>query len=160
MRPSIKIKRTRLTSFSLLVGCQFLNSSNYGTPIRKITAECASHIRPDGNKKEDWQEIYWKNFYRDITTKTKAWEYEQEYRLILGREIRRQRVHGEEIRTRTYNFNSLKGIIFGIKTSDEDKLRMIHRHHIKENAGKTNGLISSFKRHTIRQRIALHIEQA
>ena len=88
-------------------------------------SECASHIRPDGNKKEDWQEIYWKDFYRDITTKTKDWEYEQEYRLILGKEIRRQRVHGEEIRTRTYNFNSLKGIIFGIKTSDDDKLRII-----------------------------------
>ena len=93
-------------------------------------SECASHIRPDGNKKEDWQEIYWKNFYRDITTKTKAWEYEQEYRLILGREIRRQRVHGEEIRTRTYNFNSLKGIIFGIKTSDEDKLRTCFKSHL------------------------------
>ena len=88
-------------------------------------SECASHIRPDGNKKEDWQDTYWKKFYCDITTKTKDWAYEQECRLILGKEIRRQRVHREEIRTRTYDFNSLKGIIFGIKTSDEDKLRII-----------------------------------
>ena len=88
-------------------------------------SECASHIRPDGNKKEDWQDTYWKKFYCDITTKTKDWAYEQECRLILGKEIRRQSVHTEEIRTRTYDFNSLKGIIFGIKTSDEDKLRII-----------------------------------
>ena len=88
-------------------------------------SECASHIRPDGNKKEDWQDTYWKKFYCDITTKTKDWAYEQECRLILGKEIRRQSVHTEEIRTRTYDFNSLKGIIFGIKTSDEGKLRII-----------------------------------
>ena len=88
-------------------------------------SECASHIRPDGNKKEDWQDTYWKKFYCDITTKTKDWAYEQEWRLILGKEIRRQRVHREEIRTRTYDFNSLKGIIFGIKTSNDDKLRII-----------------------------------
>ena len=88
-------------------------------------SECASHIRPDGDKKEDWQEIYWKNFYRDITIKTKDWAYEQEYRLILGKEIRTQTVHGKESRTLSYDFDSLKGIIFGIKTSDEDRLRII-----------------------------------
>ena len=88
-------------------------------------SECASHIRPDGNKKEDWQEIYWKNFYRDITTKTKDWKYEQEYRLILGKEIRTRTVHGKKIRTLTYDFDSLKGIIFGIKTSDEDRSEII-----------------------------------
>ena len=88
-------------------------------------SECASHIRPDGNKKEDWQEIYWKDFYRDITTKTKDWAYEQEYRLILGKEIRTQTVHGKKSRTLTYDFNSLKGIIFGIKTSDEHRLSII-----------------------------------
>lgn len=88
-------------------------------------SECASHIQPDGNKKEDWQEIYWQNFYRDITTKTKDWVHEQEWRLILGKEIRWRIVHRKKNRTLIYDFNSLKGIIFGVKTSDEHKLRII-----------------------------------
>ena len=88
-------------------------------------SECASHIQSDGQKKDDWQEIYWKNFDRDVTTKTKDWKYEQEYRLILGKEIRTRTVHGKKIRTLTYDFDSLKGIIFGIKTSDKDRLEII-----------------------------------
>ena len=88
-------------------------------------SECASHIQSDGHKKDDWQEIYWKNFYRDITTKTKDWKYEQEYRLILGKEIRTRTGHGKKIRTLTYDFDSLKGVIFGIKTSDKDRLEII-----------------------------------
>ena len=79
----------------------------------------------DGNISEcadAWPENYSDIFYRDITTKTEDWEYEQEYRLILD--------NGNELddpknRTLTYNFNSLKGIIFGINTSDEDKLRIM-----------------------------------
>ena len=80
-------------------------------------SECIRHIEPD-----DYGDAWLENFYRDITIKTEDWKYEQEYRLILH--------NGNELdektnRTLTYNFNSLKGIIFGIKTSDEDKLRII-----------------------------------
>ena len=86
-------------------------------------SECAAHIGPDGDKKDAWRKSYWRNFYRDITIKTKDWEYEQEYRLILR--SRWNKLDEKKNRTRTYNFNSLKGIIFGIKTSDDDRLRII-----------------------------------
>lgn len=86
-------------------------------------SECAAHIQPDGEKKEDWRESYWDNFYRDITIKTKDWEYEQEYRLILNDRWREH--EGKNYRTYTYNFSSLKGIILGIKISDENRLRII-----------------------------------
>ena len=79
----------------------------------------------DGNISEcadAWLENYSDIFYRDITAKTEDWEYEQEYRLILdnGDEL-----DEEKNPTLTYNFNSLKGIIFGINTSDEDKLKIM-----------------------------------
>ena len=45
--------------------------------------------------------------------KTKDWKYEQEYRLILR--SRWSKLDEKKNRTRTYNFNSLKGIIFGIQ---------------------------------------------
>ena len=85
------------------------------------TSECAPRIRSIGDVKT-WLKNRRYNFYRDITIKTRDWEYEQEYRLILD--------NGDELddpknRTLTYNFNSLKGIIFGIKTSDEDRLKII-----------------------------------
>ena len=96
-------------------------------------SDCASQVLgPDGDR-ETWQNNYWSNLYRDVCSKTKDWEYEQEYRLVL---------HGlsdpsldKRRRTLTYDFNSLKGIIFGMRTSDEDKLRVIEviRGKCKEN---------------------------
>ena len=85
-------------------------------------SECGKHVQPNGATFV-WQQSYWDRFYHDITTKTKVWEYEQEYRLILND------VSGEyddkENRKLIYDFSSLKGIIFGIRTSDENKLRVI-----------------------------------
>ena len=90
-------------------------------------SECAAHIPRDGKIDNDgtivWRKSYWDNFYRDITTKTKDWKYEQEYRLILEDGLRK--FDEQKDRTLKYDFNSLKGIIFGIKTSDKDKLRII-----------------------------------
>ena len=90
-------------------------------------SECAAHIPRDGDMDSDemvgWRKSYWTNFYRDITAKTKDWEYEQEYRLILEDGLRQ--FDEKESRSLTYDFNSLKGIIFGIKTADEDRLRII-----------------------------------
>ena len=85
-------------------------------------SECAAHIDRDGGE-GPWQKNYWDNFFRDITIKTRDWAYEQEYRLILGHGL----IEFDEKRDRilTYNFKSLKGIIFGIKTSDKDRLKII-----------------------------------
>ena len=85
-------------------------------------SECASHI-VDESDEDAWLNSYWENFFRDITIKTSDWAYEQEYRLILGHGL--IEFNDNEDRILTYNFNSLKGIIFGIKTSDEDRLKII-----------------------------------
>lgn len=90
-------------------------------------SECAAHIPRDSEIDNDgtiaWRKSYWDSFYRDITTKTKDWKYEQEYRLILEDGLRQ--FDEQKDRTLKYDFNSLKGIIFGINTSDEDKVRII-----------------------------------
>lgn len=85
-------------------------------------SECGAHLLHDSDT-YNWREDYWENFYRDVTTKTKDWEYEQEYRLILRDGA--EEFSNEQSRKLRYDFNSLKGIIFGIKTSDEDKLSSI-----------------------------------
>ena len=90
-------------------------------------SECGAHLEP--NDIDSWRENYWNNFYPDITAKIRDWEYEQESRLILTSMLadlseRRQR-------TLTYNFRSLKGIIFGIRTPDSEKLKIIEIIHKK-----------------------------
>ena len=99
-------------------------------------SECAAHIRPGDDTVSivTWAINYGNNFRRVITTKTKDWEYEQECRLIL--EDGSDEFDEENNRALTYNFNSLKGIIFGINTSDEDKLKIIEilQRKCKENS--------------------------
>ena len=90
-------------------------------------SECGDHIPRDGEIDNDgtipWQESYWDNFYRDITSKTKDWKYEQEWRLVL--EDRSGGLVEEKNHTLTYDFNALKGIIFGMKTSEKHKSEII-----------------------------------
>ena len=73
--------------------------------------------------RDSWLKRYWDSFYRDITIKTKDWEYEQEYRLILQDNF--GQLDEADKRKLSYDFNSLKGIIFGINTSYEDKSRIV-----------------------------------
>ena len=72
------------------------------------TSECAAHIKSESDEAV-LKELYWNDFYRDITFKTKDWEYEQEYRLILTYPDIFNNMKG--IRKLTYDFNSLNGII-------------------------------------------------
>ena len=67
---------------------------------------------------EDWHSNYWDNFYSDITTKSCDWKYEKESRLI------RNNMMKEPNRTCRYNFDVLKGIIFGIATPESVKFKI------------------------------------
>ena len=88
-------------------------------------SECGDHIPRDGEIDNDdtvpWRESYWDNFHREITSKTKYWEHEREWRLVLED---RWLDEGEDPKL-IYDFNSLKGIIFGIRSSDEEILKAI-----------------------------------
>ena len=101
-------------------------------------SKCGDHL--EANNQDLWKKNYWENFYHDITTKTRDWEYEQENRLILSNPF----YDWDEKcrRTLTYDFSSLKGVIFGIKTSDDDKFKIIQT--IQKNAISTIGLNLSF----------------
>lgn len=95
-----------------------LNSMWYS--LNGTLSECAD----DMIKAEDrWRQNYWENFYRDVTVKSKDWSYENEYRLILASSL--NSFSNPEDRSLNYKFSSLKGIIFGIKTTIEDKLKVI-----------------------------------
>ena len=84
-------------------------------------SECAAHIESESDVAA-WKELYWNNFFRDVTFKTKDWRYEQEYRLILDDGLGQFNEKGD--RALTYNLDSLKGIIFGMRTSTEDQIKI------------------------------------
>jgi hypothetical protein len=75
------------------------------------------------NDEEKWRKDYWERFYDIILTKTKDWSYEHEYRLILS-SILSDEIDKKD-RILKYDFSSLKGLIFGIKTPLEEKLKII-----------------------------------
>ena len=89
-----------------------------------------SEIEPDGY--EDVRD----NFFNHVTFKTKHWEYEQEYRLILADNS--GKLNEKDHRKLTYDFNSLKGIIFGIKTSTEEKMKIIEIIEKKKKCDENN----------------------
>lgn len=69
-----------------------------------------------------WRDNHWKNNHKIITYKTGDWAYEGEYRLILTGTF--EDVKSDMARNIKYKFDSLHGIIFGINTSREDKLKI------------------------------------
>lgn len=72
---------------------------------------------------EKWRENYWENYTKRNTTKTIDWSYENEYRVVLGGFFTD---YSDKVkRTLTYDFNSLHGLIFGINTKMEDKLKIM-----------------------------------
>ena len=90
-------------------------------------SECGLHL--EKNNVGAWRRKYRKIFYRDISVKTRDWKYEKESRIILTSSL--DDLSDKKRRTLTYGFNSLKGIIFGINTSDTDKLKIIQTIKIK-----------------------------
>lgn len=87
-----------------------------------IISKCVDNFQ-SGTDKGDYQKKYRDSFYRDVITKTKDWKYEREWRLILDNLSAGFDV--EKNRALKYDFNSLKGIIFGVNTSDKHKTEII-----------------------------------
>lgn len=71
-----------------------------------------------------WKKKYWDTFQKNNLTKTKDWQYEKEFRLILNSGIDGK--IDREYRKLQYDFQNLKGLIFGIKTSMQDKIKIVN----------------------------------
>ena len=72
---------------------------------------------------DKWRTGYWQDIEGSITTKLKDWEYEREYRLTFWSGI--NDITEPSMRCMKYDFNDLEGIVFGIKTSEADKRRIV-----------------------------------
>lgn len=72
---------------------------------------------------ETWRQEYWKKFVDCFSTKSPEWRHEEEYRLTLHSIL--DRFDDPESRKLKYQFSDLSAVIFGIKTTTEDKLRIM-----------------------------------
>lgn len=98
-----------------------LNKLWYSDDVSNYS-ESAPHITTE-KERQSWWKRHWDDYERDIIAKSKDWKHEQECRLILPALL--EGSLDDRRRSVTYEFNSLKGIIFGIRTSDEDKIKII-----------------------------------
>jgi hypothetical protein len=72
---------------------------------------------------EEWRQSYWQAFHTAVTTKLLDWQHEKEYRVTLHNMI--ANLADPTSRKLKYQFDDLQGIVFGIKTSTEDKLSIV-----------------------------------
>jgi len=67
--------------------------------------------------------LYWEAFDKNNATKLKDWQHEQEYRIPLHSPL--LDLSSPAMRKLRYRFEDLQGVIFGIKTTLEDKLAVV-----------------------------------
>lgn len=85
-----------------------------------VRSNRASSFFDDAQK---WRSDYYATRRQLLTRKSSDWEFESEYRLILQSNL--LDFSSPSSRKMKYNFNSLEGVIFGIKTPISDKLAVV-----------------------------------
>jgi hypothetical protein len=83
---------------------------------RGARSTCSDELFEDPDA---WRERHWRAFHKGATTKLRDWSRERESRLILQGGFD---YSSPESRSLRYDFRSLHGVIFGVKTSWKDKL--------------------------------------
>ena len=69
---------------------------------------------------EQWRKQYWDIFHKTVTTKLVDWSHEGEYRITLQSGL--ADLSEDASRKLKYRFEDLQGIVFGLKTSTQDKM--------------------------------------
>lgn len=90
-------------------------------------------IFDSAEKIAEWREKYWEVFNAKNFHKLEAWKYEDEYRILIDNsfgeyvkiETDADAKKGRRSRNLKYDKKLLKGVIFGIMTSEYDKARIV-----------------------------------
>jgi len=83
-------------------------------------SECYTHMVEN---EEKWRDEYWKGFQAKAYRKDVSWEHEEEYRIIISDTF--HSFNDKKARELKYDSTALKGVIFGIETSEFDKKSII-----------------------------------
>ncbi|MDX1921577.1 MAG: DUF2971 domain-containing protein [Alphaproteobacteria bacterium] len=83
----------------------------------------SAHAQTYFDEGDDWRKDYWRTRTLLLSTKLADWAYEKEHRLILMPQM--LDLSGVSERKLKYQFNSLEAVIFGLRTTEKDKLEII-----------------------------------
>lgn len=93
---------------------------------------CYYDVFSNKDNTEEWRNKYWETFLAKNYRKLEAWSYEDEYRLYIENtfyeftdDANENVKAGKLSRNMKYDIRLLKGVIFGIKTSEYDKAKII-----------------------------------
>lgn len=76
-----------------------------------------------GASLEDWRKAYWETHLQSLTQKLCDWGHEKEYRIMLTDALTSYSEPAK--RKLKYDFEELEGIVFGYRTTIEDKVRIM-----------------------------------
>ena len=74
---------------------------------------------------EEWRKRYWKIYDAKTYRKTKNWEHEKEFRVAVSNTFGEFDVPQKQ--NMSFDWNLLKGVIFGIRTSEYDKKQILDK---------------------------------
>jgi hypothetical protein len=76
-----------------------------------------------GDAHAQWRDGYWQRFAAGCRIKSPQWAHEDEHRIVLHSNM--DNLEAKEDRKLKYRFEDLTGIIFGLKTSAENKIAVM-----------------------------------
>jgi len=121
---TIKFKKVKYTDEILTANFFDSLGAYQGATFEELFSYCKE--KDDGNisqyGSEEWRKEYWDRFQELLFNKTKWWEYEKEYRLVLDGLHDRFGSDGLLVK---FKSERLKAIIFGVKTSPVDKRKIV-----------------------------------
>ncbi len=74
---------------------------------------------------EEWRKRYWKIYDAKTYRQTKNWEHEKEFRVAVSNTFGEFDVPQKQ--NMSFDWNLLKGVIFGIRTSEYDKKQILDK---------------------------------
>ena len=83
-----------------------------------------------------WREAYWAAFNAKSYQKLNAWKHEEEYRIVISNYF--QQYNDKSSRNLKFDMKFLKGIVFGIKTTEYDKKQIVDA--LKEKGDKLDDI--------------------
>lgn len=116
---------TRMNFFTMLGRLNRKQISSWLNDEKGTESSCAREMYDD---EDAWRNMYWDFLYDRYSNKPIDWKYEQEYRLIFPDfmyEYEGKDENGNKKKVLfEYDFASIKGVIFGIRTTWTDKMEI------------------------------------
>lgn len=92
------------------------------TWMRSESGQASVRLKELTDDIEAWREAHWEKAFERTTWKHPDWKHEDEERLIVSTPF----TDDPAPEPLTYEFSQLEGIVFGMRMSSEDKLRMVN----------------------------------